>query len=275
MQAEESVCGQHLNNIETTCPRLRPQVQRELSGKHHKVKNAGERSDGVLFDWHSVVMFCTNLCGGRPHSVSASVGAQEGEAHTEVPYRAGFYGDLRKAVTRSGSFSGLISVLPQRRTCVQPPTFVPSPLNPTSMTGHRQPIKPGLGGYLHTLGCSEKVFEHAQSRPAPFTNFFSSFFSVSHCFHLSLYFTSSHLYILPLPCPYRVLILGALHTMWRPEITHFVGAVQHIPNAPCSPPPLYPGSAAFCCYDNDVLHHNDRAVHVDESISVNSRSILA
>lgn len=59
-----------------------------------------------------------------------------------------------------------------------PPTTLPSLLNPTSLAGHRQPIKPGLGGYLHTLGCSEKVSEHAQSRPAPFTNFFS-FFSVS------------------------------------------------------------------------------------------------
>lgn len=78
-----------------------------------------------------------------------------------------------------------------------PPTSLPSLLNPTSMAGHRQPIKPGLGGYLHTLGCSKKVSEHAQSRPAPFTNFFSSFFSVSHSFHLSLYFTGSHVYILP------------------------------------------------------------------------------
>lgn len=129
----------------------------------------------------------------------------------EVPHRAGFYGDLRKAVTRSGSFSGLISVLPQRGTCVRhpppPPPCLPSLLNPTSMAGHRQPIKPGLGGYLHTLGCSEKVPEHAQSRPAPFTNFFSSFFSASHSFHLLLYSTCSNVYILPLPLPFRALTL--------------------------------------------------------------------
>lgn len=128
-QAKESVCGLHLNNIETTFPRLRPQVQRELSGKATaiKVKNIG------AWSWNE--LWLNNTCGGvlnggvlyeplqRKASVcmSASVGAQEGEAHTEVPYRAGFYGDLRKAVTRSGSFSGLISVLPQRRTCVRPP----------------------------------------------------------------------------------------------------------------------------------------------------------
>lgn len=42
-QAKESVCGLHLNNIETTFPRLRPQVQCELSGKAAaiKVKNIG------------------------------------------------------------------------------------------------------------------------------------------------------------------------------------------------------------------------------------------
>lgn len=68
-------------------------------------------------------------------------------ADLEVPRWAGFYGDLRKAATRSGSFSGLISVLPQRRTCVcPPPPFPPSPVNPTSMAGHKQPIKPGLAG---------------------------------------------------------------------------------------------------------------------------------
>lgn len=75
------------------------------------------------------------------------------------------------------------------------------------MAGHRQPIKPGLGGYLHTLGCSEKVSEHAQSRPAPFTNVFSSFFFASPSFHLSLYFTCSHVYILPLPLPFTALAL--------------------------------------------------------------------
>lgn len=154
-----------------------------------------------------MVVLCTDLCKGRTRvCVSASVGAQEGETHTEVPYRAGFYGDLRKAVTRSGSFSGLISVLPQRRTCVcPPPPPPPSPytLNPTSMAVHRQPIKPGLGGYLHTLGCSEKVSEHAQSRPAPFPHLFSSLFSVAHSCHLSLYFARSHFYNLPLPPPFR------------------------------------------------------------------------
>ncbi len=122
-QAEESVCGRSLNNIETTFPRLRPQVQCKLSGKAPtiKVKNIG------AWSWNE--LWLNNTCGGvlckppRANAsvcVSASVGA-EGEAHTEVPYRAGFYGDLRKAVTRSGSFSGLISVLPQRRTCVRPP----------------------------------------------------------------------------------------------------------------------------------------------------------
>lgn len=45
----------------------------------------------------------------------------------ELPRRAGFYGDSRKAATRSGSFSGLISVLSQRRTCVSPPSSSPPP----------------------------------------------------------------------------------------------------------------------------------------------------
>lgn len=71
-----------------------------------------------------------NNCGGilsggvvekfLQRKTSVCLSTSGGGRHTEVPYRAGFYGDLRKAVTRSGSFSGLISVLPQRRTCVQP-----------------------------------------------------------------------------------------------------------------------------------------------------------
>lgn len=114
-----------------------------------------------------------------------------GGAHIEDPCCAGFYGDLRKAVTKSGSFSGLISVLLQRRTCVQPPASRPLPLNPTNVAGHRQPIKPGLGGCLHTLGCSEKVSEHAQLR-LPLTHFFS--FISSFLDHLSVfvYFIRSH-----------------------------------------------------------------------------------
>lgn len=121
-QAKESVCGLHLNNIETTFPRLRPQVQCELSGKAAaiKVKNIGAWSWDELWlnntdrggVFSAVEGLCLRVC------ISS---VQEGEAHTEVPYRAGFYGDLRKAVTRSGSFSGLISLLPQRRTCVRPP----------------------------------------------------------------------------------------------------------------------------------------------------------
>lgn len=89
-------------------------------GRQYKVKNIGAWSWN---DWSTLgggVLY-KSLRRKASLCVSASVGAQEGEAHTEVPYRAGFYGDLRKAVTRSGSFSGLISVLPQRRTCVQPP----------------------------------------------------------------------------------------------------------------------------------------------------------
>lgn len=46
-----------------------------------------------------------------------------------------------------------------------PPTSPPSPLILTGMAGHRQPIKPGLGGYLHTLGWSDKVSEHAPIPP--------------------------------------------------------------------------------------------------------------
>lgn len=116
VQAKESVCGLHLDNIETTFPRLRPQVQRKLPRKATRLQAKtletqqqlrGILSGGVV---EKFLQRKTSVC------LSTSGGGR----HTEVPYRAGFYGDLRKAVTRSGSFSGLISVLPQRRTCVQP-----------------------------------------------------------------------------------------------------------------------------------------------------------
>lgn len=145
---EESVCGRQLNNIETTFSQVgATSAQRTAQRSRSSTREPASTCGGAL-----------SGCVRRRGLESASGGAQEGEARTELPYRAGFYGDLRKAVTRSGSFSGLISVLPQRRTCVQPPPqplphrSLPSPLNPTSMAGHRQPIKPGLGGYLHTLG---------------------------------------------------------------------------------------------------------------------------
>lgn len=114
----------------------------------------------------------------------------------ELPRRAGFYGDSRKAATRSGSFSGLISVLSQRRTCVSspPPTpspSPPSPVNPTSMAGHKQPIKPGLARLsTHTEPWREKVPEHSRSCPlsphkhlfmAPALSFLPSF-TLSHMF---------------------------------------------------------------------------------------------
>lgn len=109
VQAKESVCGLHLNNIETTFPRLRPQVQRDYRQKHWRLNNncGGILSGGVVERF-------------LQRKTSACLSTSGGGRHTEVPYRAGFYGDLRKVVTRSGSFSGLISVLPQRRTCVQP-----------------------------------------------------------------------------------------------------------------------------------------------------------
>lgn len=89
-----------------------------------------------------------------------------------------------------------------------PPTSLPSLLNPTSMAGHRQPIKPGLGGYLHTLGCSKKVSEHAQPRPAAFTNSFSSFSCLSFrtIFHfISPMFVSFLCLLLSEPSPGKLL----------------------------------------------------------------------
>lgn len=133
-----------------------------------------------------------------------------GGAHIEDPCCAGFYGDLRKAVTKSGSFSGLISVLLQRRTCVQPPASRPLPLNPTNVAGHRQPIKPGLGGHLHTPGCSGKRFWTRPTTPSPHTLLFFHYFflslfltpSFSLCLFHSLPFSP-----LPLPLSFRPLTL--------------------------------------------------------------------
>lgn len=90
--------------------------------------------------------------GERGEDPSPDTTLHQSVQRGEVPHQAGFYGDLRKAPTRSGSFSGLISVLSQRRTCVS----LPPPVNPTSMAGHKQPIKLGLVGHLHTLGCGER-----------------------------------------------------------------------------------------------------------------------
>lgn len=61
--------------------------------------------------------------------------------------------------------------------------------------------------------------------------------------------------------------------MGHPEITHFVGVVQQIPNASCPPPSLYSGSCSFCCYDNEMGSITmTKLVHVEERIYVNSRS---
>lgn len=63
--------------------------------------------------------------------------------------------------------------------------------------------------------------------------------------------------------------------MGCPEITHFVGVVQQIPNASCPPPSLHSGSRALCCYDNEISSitmtklHMCLAVYVEERIYVN------
>lgn len=88
-----------------------------------------------------VATVATRRCQGRTHNehggvvyrgrprISRCTSSQRWRGGTgggvgrggKVPCRARFYGNLRKAVTRSGSFSqGLNSTLPQRRTCVRP-----------------------------------------------------------------------------------------------------------------------------------------------------------
>lgn len=184
--------------------------------------------------------------------MSASVGAQEGEAHTEVPYRAGFYGDLRKAVTRSGSFSGPNQrITTKKDMCSGPPTSLPSLLNPTSMAGHRQPIKPGLGGYLHTLGCSEKVSEHA---PIPPCSLHKLLFIILLCLSFLPSFTLFHL----LPCLYPSFASsfhgphpvssshnGACrnYSFCRSSLTKFPMPLAHLPSFILR---------IWCCYDNEM-----------------------
>lgn len=65
-QAKESVCGLHLNNIETTFPRLRPQVQRKLPRKATAItgKNIGGSTTIAVAFW--VVVLWKNFCKGRP-----------------------------------------------------------------------------------------------------------------------------------------------------------------------------------------------------------------
>lgn len=130
-----------------------------------------------------------------------------------------------------------------------PPTSLPSLLNPTSMAGHRQPIKPGLGGYLHTLGCSEKFLNTpAPARPLHrllFTDLLRLSFPPS--------FTLFHL----LPClfPSFASSIQSPH----PGSSSHNGGVQKLlilleqtPSGSCPPPPLCSGSCAFCCYDNEM-----------------------
>lgn len=76
-----------------------------------------------------------------------------------------------------------------------PPLLSPSLRNLTSTAGHRQPIKLGLRGYLHTRLQQEKLENTAVPALLPFTNSFSSFFLVAHSSHPPLYFTL-------LPCFY-------------------------------------------------------------------------
>lgn len=83
----------------------------------------------------------------------------------------------------------LISVLSQRRTCVWLPP--PPPVNPTSMAGHKQPIKPGLAGASAHTGPWRKRF--LDKPDSPLTNIFSPR-SLSRSFPLLLYSLCSRLW---------------------------------------------------------------------------------
>lgn len=63
VQAKESVCGLHLNNIETTFPRLRPQVQRKLPRKATWLQAKTLETQQQL-RWHFELW--KNFCKGRP-----------------------------------------------------------------------------------------------------------------------------------------------------------------------------------------------------------------
>lgn len=139
-------------------------------------------------------------------------------------------------------FSGLISKSPQRRTCVCPPLLYLSLLNLTGTAGHRQPIKLGLRGYLHTRLQQEKLENTHSPALLPFTNSFSSFFLVAHSSHPSLYFTL-------LPCLYPP--FASSFQSPHPVSSSHNGGIQKVPilsgdsSAPCllaTRLPLYSGS---------------------------------
>lgn len=159
---------------------------------------------------------------------------QQSAQRGELPRRAGFYGDSRKAATRSGSFSGLISVLSQRRTCVSlppPSPCPPSPVNPTSMAGHKQPIKPGLASYLHTLSCGEKSFStHQILSPLPSQT----------SFHRSHSVVPSIFYFIPN-------VLVSENVSGPPSYTQ---KRLRTPPAHCRAPPLTPYADDGCVFVN-------------------------
>lgn len=99
--------------------------------------------------------------------------ALNSETYTEDPCGAGFLGDPKRAVTRSGSFSGF----PQRGTCVDP-HYPSHTLNPDSVAGHRQAIKPGLAECSH-ITLERESFLTRPSPPSPHTRLSSLSFPPS------------------------------------------------------------------------------------------------
>lgn len=131
-----------------------------------------------------------------------------------------------------------------------PPHPLPPLLNPTSMAGHRQPIKLGLGGYLHTLGCSETVSEHAPIPPCSPSQASFHPSHVSHSFHLSLYFTCSRVCILPFASSFSEPSHRKLFTQRGiQELLILPRQFRQIPRASVAtsppPPPLCLGSCHF------------------------------
>lgn len=78
VQAKESVCGLHLNNIETTFPRLRPQVQRKLPRKATRLQAKTLETQQQL-RWHFEWWCCGKISAKEDLGVPIHI--RRGETH--------------------------------------------------------------------------------------------------------------------------------------------------------------------------------------------------
>lgn len=255
VQAKEWVCGLHLNNIETMFPRLRPQVHCELSGKAIaiKVKTIGAWSLVELWlnnTWWCFVQICEEEGVGLRVCISRCTGG--GGTHSG-PLQCRFLRWPEKGRNQVRLFLRPDQSITTKEDMCSAPTSRPSPLNPTSMAGHRQPIKPGLGGYLHTHWVVAKKFLNTPN-PAllpSHNSFHYSFLSLIPTIFLFVYFIHSHFYILPLLLPFSLCRVSSWHNGASRNYSFCWGSSA---NSHCLLPtsPSYLGSCVFRCYDNEM-----------------------